>query len=293
VREAVGVPAPAERLAEAVARLAADPSTVDLPGRVSVFGATALPEAHLQVLDALAAHREVHLWLPQPSTALWGRLGVAPGPRRRSQAPSPAAHPMLASMANDATELATRILQLGPDVTVLASAPRPATALGALQDRIAADRADGPRHPAAPTDRSVQVHACHGRSRQVEVLREVVVGLLADDPTLEPRDVIIMCPDVEAFAPLVEAAFGPAAGVDDGAPEHPGRTLRVRIADRAPRSANPVLAVVATLLELADSRVGASAVVDLAGQAPVRRRFGFEPKVRFWLERRGVRTASS
>ena len=49
--------------------------------------------------------------------------------------------------------------------------------------------------PAAPTvleaaDRSVQVHACHGRTRQVEVLREVVVGLLADDRTLEPRDVI-------------------------------------------------------------------------------------------------------
>ena len=62
------------------------------------------------------------------------------------------------------------------------------------------------------SDRSVQVHACHGRSRQVEVLREVVVGLLADDATLEPRDVIVMCPDVEAFAPLVEAAFGPAAG---------------------------------------------------------------------------------
>lgn len=293
VRESVGVPAPAERLGEAVAQLVADPSSVDLPGRLSLFGATALPDAHLRVLDALAAHREVHLWLPQPSTVLWSRLQVTPGPRRRSAAPTPATHPMLASMANDATELATRVLQLAPEVTVLASAPHPPTALGALQARIAADRADGPRHVAAPADRSVQVHACHGRSRQVEVLREVVVGLLADDDTLEPRDVIVMCPDVEAFAPLVEAAFGPAAGVDDGAPEHPGRTLRVRIADRAPRSANPVLAVVATLLELADSRVGASAVVDLAGQAPVRRRFGFDDeeldRVRAWALESGVR----
>ncbi|WP_456823725.1 exodeoxyribonuclease V subunit gamma [Cellulomonas sp. P5_E12] len=293
VRESVGVPAPAERLGEAVAQLVADPASVDLPGRLSLFGATALPDAHLRVLDALAAHREVHLWLPQPSTVLWDRLQVTRGTRRRSQAPTPATHPMLASMANDATELATRVMQLAPEVTVLASAPRPPTALGALQARIAADRADGPRHGAEPADRSVQVHACHGRSRQVEVLREVVVGLLADDDTLEPRDVIVMCPDVEVFAPLVEAAFGPAAGVDDGAPEHPGRTLRVRIADRAPRSANPVLAVVATLLELADSRVGASAVVDLAGQAPVRRRFGFDDeeldRVRAWALESGVR----
>ena len=125
------------------------------------------------------------------------------------------------------------------------------------------------------------------------MLREIVVGLLADDPTLEPRDVIVMCPDVEAFAPLVEAAFGTAAGTQEGAPEHPGRTLRVRIADRAPARANPVLAVVATLLELADSRVGASAVVDLAGQAPVRRRFGFDDeeldRIRSWAIESGAR----
>lgn len=288
VRDAVGVPAPAERLDEVVERLRDDASSVDLPARLSVFGATALPDGHLRVLDALAVHREVHLWLPQPSLALWDRLGPA-GPRRSSLR-TPAHHPMLASMAGDAVELATRVSALRPQVTVLPSAPKPGTALGALQRRIADDRTDGPRVSA---DASVQVHACHGRSRQVEVLREIVVGLLSDDPTLEPRDVIVMCPDVESFAPLVEAAFGPAAGTDDESPEHPGRTLRVRIADRAPARANPVLAVVATLLELADSRVGASAVVDLAGQAPVRRRFGFDDealdRIRTWAVESGVR----
>jgi len=87
------------------------------------------------------------------------------------------------------------------------------------------------------------------------VLREAVAGLLADDDTLEPGDVIVMCPDVETFAPLVDAAFRPAASRD----EHPGRTLRVRIADRAPGNANAVLAVVATLLELAESRLSTPA----------------------------------
>ncbi|WP_231384110.1 exodeoxyribonuclease V subunit gamma [Cellulomonas sp. URHD0024] len=291
VHDAIEVPAPAERLDEVVERLRADPSTVDLPLRLSVFGPTALPDGQLRVLDALAMHREVHLWLPQPSLALWSRLRTA-GPRR-SSLPGVARHPLLASMAGDAVELGTRVLALQPEVTVLPSAARPDSALGALQRRIAEDRTDSPPRVLDPTDRSVQVHACHGRSRQVEVLREVVVGLLADDPTLEPRDVIVMCPDVEAFAPLVEAAFGPAAGTDDDAPEHPGRTLRVRIADRAPARANPVLAVVATLLELADSRVGASAVVDLAGQAPVRRRFGFDDesldRIRTWAIESGVR----
>ena len=52
------------------------------------------------------------------------------------------------------------------------------------------------------------MHACHGRQRQVEVLREVLLGLLEDDPTLEPRDIIVMCPDIEAYAPLISASFG-------------------------------------------------------------------------------------
>jgi exodeoxyribonuclease V gamma subunit len=123
------------------------------------------------------------------------------------------------------------------------------------------------------------VHACHGPDRQVEVLREVVLGLLRADPTLEPRDVLVMCPDIETFAPLISAAFGLAPadrGVEQGAdghPGHPGQRLRVRLADRALRQVNPVLDTVAQLLELAGARAGASQLLDLLGSPPVRLRF--------------------
>ena len=71
--------------------------------------------------------------------------------------------------------------------------------------------------PLRAGDDSVQVHSCYGRARQVEVLRDAILHLLADDPTLEPRDVIVMCPDIETFAPLVHATFG---AVDDQDPRH-------------------------------------------------------------------------
>jgi len=294
--ERVGPP-PALRVDEVVARLVEQPDLVDLPERLHVLGPTSLPAAHLAVLDALAVRRDVHVWLPQPSLALWRAVAPVRGPRRRRATPSPAHHPLLRSMAGDATELAARVVATAPHVhEVAAPAPAPGV-LGALQARVRADAAPGAadRLVPEPGDRSVQVHACHGRSRQVEVLRDVVVGLLADDPTLEPRDVVVLCPDVEAFAPLVHAVFGPVP--DDPAdgsvtPEHPGRTLRVRIADRSPARANPVLAVLATLLELADSRVTASAVVDLAEAEPVRRRFGLDDdaldRLRAWALESGV-----
>ena len=63
------------------------------------------------------------------------------------------------------------------------------------------------------------MHACHGEARQVDVLREVLLGLLADDSTLEPRDILVMCPDIETYAPLINADFG-LGDVRPGA--HPG-----------------------------------------------------------------------
>ncbi|MBD8063035.1 exodeoxyribonuclease V subunit gamma [Oceanitalea stevensii] len=293
LRAHVGEPGPAERLEDALRAVVADPASVDLPERLSVFGPTRLPEDQLRVLRALARHREVHLWLPHPSPALWARVAEAgePASRRRREQRVRAEHPLLASTARDATELETRLL--GDGVTdAHHPAPRPGgTLLAALQDRLAADAPDAPPHRLAPEDTSVQVHACHGLARQVEVLREVLAGLFAADPTLEPRDVIVMCPDVEAVAPLVTASFGLAPdGVTD---VHPGHTMRVRLADRAPGRTNPVLGLLATLLGLADGRVTASEVLDLAATEPVRRRFHLTDddldRVREWSATAGVR----
>lgn len=315
VRAAVGLPSPAERLADAGRVLRSDPDRVDLPARLSVLGATRIPQAHVEVLTALAAHRDVHVWLPHPSHRLWERAaavaGAGPAPRRRT-VPTPAVHPLLASAARDAGELGLRLAATGAHVTHHPAPAPPATVLGALQAALRADERPTARATTTPQDRSVQVHACHGRGRQVEVLREAVLGLLADDPTLQPRDVVVLCPDVEAFAPLVVAAFGSAtpggAGASDGpgggpgarpgtgGPRlvvHPGRTLRVRVADRAPGRTNPLLRVVSDLLALAGSRVTASAVVDLAGLPAVRRRYGFDDadteRLRGWALESGVR----
>ena len=140
-------------------------------------------------------------------------------------------------------------------------------------------------------DRSLQVHACHGPARQVDVLREVLVGLLDDDPTLEPRDILVMCPDIETYAPLIAAAFGLEARSSTGG--HPAHRLRVRLADRALSSTNPLLAVAARLVELAGGRVTASEVLDLAGTDAVRRRFGLDDddleRITDWVGAAGIR----
>ena len=260
------------RHAKTVARLREAPS-VGLPQRLSLFGHTRLPATEIDLLDALSTHHDLHLWLPHPSDHMWHSLADQRKriPRRDDTGHRTVGHPLLATLGRDLREL-QRALPLAATDEYLSAATYPDTLLGWLQSDIAADqvRRAGRRHQL--TDRSVQVHACHGPARQVDVLREVLLGLLADDTTLEPRDILVMCPDIETFAPLISAGFG-LGEVVRGA--HPAHGLRVRLADRALVQTNPLLAVVAQLLTLAGGRATASEVLNLASSAPVRARFSF------------------
>lgn len=297
VHARVGAPAPDERIARAIEVLTGDPAAVDLPGRVSLFGHNRLPLGELQVLAALARHRDVHLWLPHPSPAAWERLeqqGTVV-PRADDDSAGLVENPLLAALGRDIRELQRSLASIAPDATVhpAATVSRPATLLGRIQADVAADR-PGDGGPAAGSgDRSLQVHACHGRARQVDVLRDVVVGLLQDDPSLEPRDILVMVPDIEVYAPLFHAAFGQAEALDAG-PHHPGHQLRVMLADRAASRTNPLLGLTVAILELARrGRVTNAEVLDLLDAEPVRTRFGLDDdavdRIGAWVESSGVR----
>jgi len=296
LRERLGEQSPAERLVDACRRLEEEPELLDLPTRLSLFGLTRLPASYLDVLEAVGACRDVHLFLLHPSPALWERLVPEVGRSSRyvlrSDDPTAGAprNPLLASWGRDAREMQLVLggaeehgEHAGPVV-----ADHPRTLLQLIQDDIRADRAPmgepggsavDVRPLLGPGDDSIRVHSCHGRGRQVEVLRDAILHLLEDDATLEPRDIIVMCPDIETFAPLIQATFG---GHD--VTDNPADALEIRLADRSLRQTNPVMAVLAEVLELATARFTATEVLDLAGREPVRRRFRFSDEDLFRLE---------
>ncbi|NKZ14677.1 exodeoxyribonuclease V subunit gamma [Mycolicibacterium septicum DSM 44393] len=269
--ERIDAEPPHIRHAKTLARLAESPS--DLPERLSLFGHTRLPVTEIELLTALATHHDLHLWLPHPSDDLWQSLTAHTGPlpRREDSSHRDVGHPLLATLGRDLREL-QRSLPAPDTDEYLSGAGYPDTVLGWLQSDIAANAVRPAGRVHRPEDRSVQVHSCHGPARQIEVLREVLLGLLADDPTLEPRDILVMCPDIETYAPLITAGFG-LGDVVRGA--HPAHKLRVRLADRALVQTNPLLSVAASVLTLAGGRATASEVLNLAESDPVRARFGF------------------
>ncbi len=279
LRAAVDQPTLAESVVTAVAGMT---RPVDVPARVSVFGFTALPAAHLAVLAALGGVIDVDLYLLHPSPALWDRWdgrvggldarGLPTLPLRGELSLDPPRNRLLRSWGRDASEmqLVVDTLTDGGRTAPLDDDAQAATdsLLGGLQRGVRDDE-----HLPADSqvaDRSLQVHVCHGRARQVQVLRDEILRLMAADETLRPRDIVVMCPDVEAFAPLVQAHLAVPADDPDGRPD-----LRVRLADRSLRQVNPLLRVVDDLLRLATGRLTLTRLLDLAGSDPVRRRFAF------------------
>ncbi|OBF38988.1 exodeoxyribonuclease V subunit gamma [Mycolicibacterium peregrinum] len=269
--ERIDADPPHIRHAKTLAQLTESPS--ELPERLSLFGHTRLPVTEIELLTALATHHDLHLWLPHPSDDLWQSLTAHTGPlpRREDTSHRDVGHPLLATLGRDLREL-QRGLPIPDTDEYLRGTGYPDTVLGWLQSDIAANAVRPAGRLPRRDDRSIQVHSCHGPARQIEVLREVLLGLLADDPTLEPRDILVMCPDIETYAPLITAGFG-LGDVVRGA--HPAHKLRVRLADRALVQTNPLLSVAASVLTLAGGRATASEVLNLAESPPVRARFGF------------------
>ena len=134
--------------------------------------------------------------------------------------------------------------------------------------------------PVDGADRSIRFHSCYGPLRQVQALRDALLHLLSHpDNGLAEEDILVLCPDLDRFAPLVEAVFGRSSdrGVDGGPPAGRGApALRFRIADQSIRTTNPLLGAAAALLELVAGRFEVPAVLDFLALAPVRQRFRFD-----------------
>ncbi len=310
VRHRLGVASPAERLPELLDRLAAGDLVVALPERVALFGLSVLPGGaeFVPLAAALAARHDVHVYLLEPSPgAARHVVGAAPpaGGALRLRAEvdlGRVRHPLLRSWGRTHVETAALLADAADRGAVparpvpVATGDRPAaTLLGRLQADLRHDRAGRGDLRPDPSDRSVQFHACPGRSRQVEVLRDVVCHLLADDPTLSEDDVVVVCPALDELAPVVTAVLGPPAGERPSGDGHAGGAphLRYRLADRSLRSDEPVLTALDAVLELAAGRLAADEVLDVLALAPVRTRLGLTDldldRIGEWARRANVR----
>lgn len=290
-----------------------------LPPRLFVFGISALPHSIVEALHALSAHIDVALLVTNPCRYYWGdvvseREALRRDERARRRHPErpglaeldPArmhlsANPLLAGWGAQGRDFIQALYAFEESHGFSAEADvfrdramgGDASLLEQLQQEVLElvhpfERAEqeGGRRMIDAEDDSVRLVAAHSPLREIEILFDQLLDGFERDPTLAPRDIVVLVPEIDRYAPFIEAVFG-RLGVDDP------RRIPFSIADRRASRASPLLGCATALLELPHRRLAVNELLDWLDIPAFRRRFGILDGqlelIARWLEQSGVR----
>jgi len=295
----------ARRGAALLAELAQRPAIDQTP--LHVFGVSHLPPDLLAALQAEAQQREVHLYFPDPCREHWVYLRSRRYLLEHADDPDALyfeiGHPLLVALGRVAQDFCLSLEACDAederDAQDEAESERDdASLLARLQSSIRCMEPDWVGAPirafvqdddseafdaallAQREDASLRVHRCHTRLRELDVLKNALLRCLADDPSLQHRDIVVMAPDIAAYAPYLPAVFGAPAQYRDE-PSH----IPWHVADVGLARAHPLISAFGYLLELAESRCEVSEVMDLLDVPAVARRYMLDAGDRAALER--------
>lgn len=244
-----------------------------LPKRLSIFGTSTMPPAFLHLLRGIAEHSQVDMYVPLPTPHYFGDLR-----ERRDRVGD---NGLLARFGTESREFADTLIDLEDqdddalqiqrsDIDGLADPATPTTLLSCLQHDIvqALDRGEqqDTRFKLQPTDASLRVHDCHSPQRELEVVRDQICEALDGDPSLEARDIMVLVPDIDRYAPYAHAVFGPLK-----------QQLPFYVADRHPARELPICRSVLGILDLGKTRLTLADVLHLLENTAVQRRFELSP----------------
>ncbi len=250
-----------------------------LPPRLFLFGLSSMPPSMMDVFEQLAQWTEVHWFVLNPCEQYWGdiqdekRLSQAKAATHKTKAhdvnqlaldfsddepnePSledrllQCPQPLLASMGKQGRDYLDALFDMAHEEEALFSSSHDRQN-GALLHRIQhqiLNLEDGRKSPESigMDDHSLVIHRCYSPLREVEVLYDALLEAFERDPELRPRDVIVMIPDVVAYAPFIEAVFG-------NAPED--RRIPWSISDRPQEAEHPLIECFMELLLLTEQRL--------------------------------------
>ena len=288
-----------------------------------VFGISSLPRQSLEVLAGMARWTQVLMCVHNPCEHYWADIVAdkdllrAERTRQRRRDGMPAdlseesmhlhAHPLLAAWGKQGRDFiglldehddeAARAGYLGASmpsarrIDLFDASGETGSLLEQLQDDIrdlrplAETRTRWPEVPSTGDD-SIRFHIAHSPQREVEILHDVLLAAFNADATLTPRDIIVMVPDIDTYAPHIQAVFGL---IDRDDP----RYIPYSVADQGQRATEPLVQALEKLLDLPRSRLAVSDLLDLLEVPALRRRFGIAaqdlPRLHRWIRGANIR----
>jgi len=274
--------------------------------RLTVFCPRSLPPIYLEVLKNLSERIPVHVFCLCPSEYYWGDI-VTPREKgkifalaKRQKLPIDnekllldGIHPLLSSWGKTGRNF-QRLLadtqEEGGAEAALFTPPAKTSLLARIQSSIyelddLASQTEAGRVEIAADDGSIQIHSCHSQLREIQVLRDQILSWFDRDKSLSPQDILVMAPDIDAYAPFIKGIFGDA---EPGAPAIPFTQ-----AERGVRQDSPLADAFVSFLQMASGRFSASELIGLFETPAVHRRFRVDEaeldQIRLWVGSAAIR----
>jgi exodeoxyribonuclease V gamma subunit len=299
-------------------------SSTEHPARIFVFGIAALPGTYWQVLNALSEHVDVHFFLLNPCRNYWGDIVNEKTRAKLLQKDASLANyftvgnPLLASWGRLGRDFVTltheaaneggrekyfqdieAFVDIEKDQQGSANNLLKNIQLDFLELKNRSDAAFGitalenshAKLAIAKNDQSIQFVSAHSPLREVQTLFDQMLSWFDQDAAanntgdaLKPRDILVMVPDIDIYAPYIEAVFGSASD-----------ELRIpwAIADQALNKENLIIDSFLRLLQLPSSRLTITDVIEFLEVPAIAQKFEIELKdleqIKHWLSSANIR----
>ncbi|HDV7283547.1 TPA: exodeoxyribonuclease V subunit gamma [Mannheimia haemolytica] len=270
-----------------------------LPKRIFIFGISSFSPLQLAVFKKLSEHCDIHLFFFNPSEKYWGdsveekvwqKLALS---HKISQDDldnllAEQSNKLLNLWGKQGRDFLAQLIEFEPNTIDVFVEPEENSNLNKLKKQIFSLE-NNATITDLTADNSLQIHSCHSPMREVEVLHNQLLNLFEQDSTLLPKDIIVMSPDINRYAPYIDAVF---SRYNTG--NRDPRYIPFSLSDQAFTQVDPIIHSFLQLLAMKESPFNAEELFDLLEVNAIQTRFGFSTEdihtLRVWARNAGVRS---
>ncbi|NTS78560.1 exodeoxyribonuclease V subunit gamma [Catenovulum sp. SM1970] len=266
------------------------------PKQRILFGFNSLPPLWLDFFALLAEKQDMHLFLLSPCNEYW--QDIQSDKQLLRQRVTWLDHqtdldsqfydlrnPLLACFGQHGQAF-LKLLYTKPQNEISAfQTPKRNSLLHCVQQDILTltDRGESPE--ANLIDDSIIFTSSHSALREVQALHDWLLDQFAENSALTPKDILVMCPSVEDYAPYIQAVFN-QHGVDNKT------AIPSSIADRSFSFDMPLIQLFSQMLSLPEQRFTVNQVIEWLSTPYIQAKFGFETQdidtISLWLKNAAI-----
>ena len=294
--------------------------TKGLPKRIFIFGMTAFAPHFIETVQLLKKHLDIHLMMHNPCRQYWADLtknidqddsytifsdattikpstanNILKNKEKKQQlaknnfSNNVYYNSLLASLGQSGSECLQQILnthcqEINAFVTINAHSLLTQMQSDILNLHNWQTNKEKPK--INPKDHSISFHNCPSPRRELEILHDQLLALFDQVSALTPKDIIVMIPDIETYAPWINSVFGQINDYDK-------RKIPFSISDCNTNQTHPIMVGILQLLNLHKSRYNSTELLTLLDIPALQRQFNLQPQqlkmLRTWIYDSGIR----